>query len=259
MNILRKTLAASTVLASVVAVNVSGANAQSTEYIIFEVNGSADGLAEKFVLGSVLKDGDKIELPEDSEVRLLDKAGDVVILTGPIVGVISDEDGGSQKAKDGSNALQVIAKLMFGEKNLVNNLGAARALQSLETDDGKFQPWVPVISTPGTYCLPMDAPIFGRVDIDEKSKITVISGSEIFEEKIWNENEKSISIGEIVKKDTDRYTLFLSNHSSESSLHLLDRTEMNTTEQIAWMAERGCKAQAVQLLKEASEKAEEAG
>lgn len=232
---------------------------QSNEYIIFDVKGSAEGITEKFVLGSVLKDGDKIEIPENAEIRLLDKAGEVVVLTGPLIGTVANEDGNSQKAKDRSNALQVIAKLMFGETNLVNNLGAARALQSVQTDKGKIQPWVPVISKPGTYCLTMSDPVFGRAVALSKAKVTVISGSEIFKEKIWNENEHLISIADMVEKTTDRYTLFLSSHTTESSIHLLDRTGMNTTEQIAWMAERGCKAQAVQLLDEVSEAANKDG
>jgi hypothetical protein len=255
MNNFRKTLAMSAALIGIVAVNFSSASAQSTEYIIFDVKGSAEGLAEKFVLGTVLKDGDKIELPEDAEVRLLDKAGEVVILTGPITGTILDEDGGTKKSIDGSNALQVIAKLMFGDADLVNNIGAARAIGARNVDDGKIQPWVPVISKPGTYCLPMDVPIFTRLDAAAKIKVTVISGSEIFNEKVWEEKENSISVSELVKEGIDRYTLFLSSQIKESSIHLLDRTNMNTTEQIAWMAERGCKLQAVQLLNEVSEKA----
>ncbi len=251
----RKTLAMSAALVGFIAVSLSSVHAQSTEYIIFDIKGSAEGLAEKFVLGSVLKDGDKIELPENSEIRLLDKTGEVVILTGPITGTVLDEDGGSQKSKDGSNALQVIAKLMFGEANLVNSIGAARAVESKSSVDGKIQPWVPVISKPGTYCLPMDVPVFSRLDAAAKIKITVISGSDIFEEKVWEEKEKSISVSGIVKKGIDRYTLFLSSQTRESSIHLLDRTDMNAAEQIAWMAERGCKLQALQLLNEVSEKA----
>lgn len=259
MKLLSKSLLTGVALVGFVVSGLSIAQAQSTEYIIFDVKGTAEGLTERFVLGAVLKDGDKIDLPEDSELRLLDKAGKVVILTGPMVGVVEDEDGDTQKAKDGSNALQVIAKLMFGENNLVNNLGAARALQSVETEDGELQPWVPVISKPGTYCLSMNEPVFGRAVTLKKAKVTVISGSEIFKEKVWQENEKSISIADLIEKGTDRYTMFLSSHTSESSIHLLDKTNMNTTEQIAWMAERGCKAQAVQLLNEVSENANKEG
>jgi hypothetical protein len=255
MNNIQRTLTTSVMAAGIAAFGITIACAQSTEYIIFEVKGSAEGLAEKFVLGTVLKDGDKIELPENSEVRLLDKTGEVVILNGPLIGTITDEDGGSKKARDGSSALQVIAKLMFGENNLVNNLGAARALKSVRTDAGNIQPWIPVISKPGTYCLPMDAPVFGRFDAGKNVKVTIISGSEIFKEKVWNEKETSISVSDLVARDTDRYTLFLSSQTKESTLHLLDRTDKNTTEQIAWMAERGCKAQAVKLLKQASETA----
>lgn len=242
--------------AALAALSISSAYAQSAEYIIFDVKGTAEGLSERFVLGAVLKDGDKIDIPADSEVRLLDKSGEVIVLTGPLVGTVADEDGGSKKAEDGSNALQVIGKLMFGKNNLVNNLGAARALESVKTEQGDIQPWVPVISKPGTYCLPMDSPIFGRTNASKKAKVTVISGSEIFNEKIWKEDEKSISVSEMIEKGTDRYTLFLSTLASESSIHLLDRSNMNITEQIAWMAERGCKAQAIQLLNQASKSAD---
>lgn len=255
MKNIRKTLTMSAALMAVMSFTMSIATAQSTEYIVFDVKGTAEGLKEKFVLGSVLKDGDKIELPEDSEIRLLDKAGEVVVLTGPMVGTVLNEDGNAQKGVDGSNALQVIAKLMFGEANLVNNIGAARAIAAKKSENEIIQPWVPVISKPGTFCLPMDKPVFNRVASVAKIKITVISGSEIFNEKVWNEKENSVSVSEMVKEGIDRYTLFLSSHTKESSFHLLDRSNMNTTEQIAWMAERGCKTQAVQLLNEASEKA----
>ena len=172
--------------------------AQSTEYIIFQVTGSADGLIEKFVLGSVLKDGDKIEIPEEAELRLLDKAGKVVVLTGPLTGTIENSDGSSKEAEDGSNALQVIAKLMFGEDKLVNNLGAARALQSVSTKEGEDRAWVPVISKPGTYCLSKHDPVFGRAVAIKKAKITLLSGSELLKEKIWETDEKSISIGDMI-------------------------------------------------------------
>jgi hypothetical protein len=256
MNGIAKVLASSLVLASVFTSHITTANAQSTEYIIFDVSGSASGLTEKFVLGSVLKDGDRIELPENSEVRLLDKTGKVVILTGPVVGIISDEDGGSQKAKDGSNALQIIARLMFGEDNLVNNIGAARTIGSRSHDLKNNQPWLPIISKPGTYCLPMDAPVIGRLDATTKIKITLISGSKIFQEKTWDAEQKTVSVTELVDKDIDNYTLFISSQSSESSIHLLNRTDMNITQQIAWMAERKCRTQAVELLRQASETAE---
>ncbi len=256
MNGLARMLASSMVLAGVFTSHITMANAQSTEYIIFDVTGSASGLAEKFVLGSVLKDGDRIELPENSEVRLLDKTGKVVILTGPVVGIISDEDGGSQKARDGSNALQVIARLMFGEDNLVNNIGAARAIGSRPDDLDNNQPWLPIISKPGTYCLPKDAPVIGRHDAAKKIKITILSGSKIFKEKTWDAEQKTVSITDLVDRDIDTYTLFISSQTSESSIHLLDRTDMNITQQIAWMAERECRKQAVELLRQASDTAE---
>ncbi len=262
MKTLSKTLFGSAALAGVMMLNIAAtpvALAQSTEYIIFDVKGTAEGLAEKFALGTVLKDGDRIEIPENAELRLLDKAGNVVVLTGPLIGTVEDEDGNSEKAKDGSNALQVIAKLMFGEKSLVNNIGAARAINTEETDKNIVQPWEPVILVPGTYCLSMDKPVFSRASAREKAKITLISGSEIFKDKIWNEDEISISIEDMIDRETDRYTLFLSSQTTESSIHLLDRTDMNITEQIAWMAERGCKLQAMQLLNEASGKADKDG
>jgi hypothetical protein len=239
----RRKLTLSAALMAVMSFSISIAVAQSTEYIIFDVKGSAEGLKEKFVLGSVLKDGDKI------------KAGEVVILTGPLVGTVLNEDGNAQKGVDGSNALQVIAKLMFGKANLVNNIGAARAISAKKSDNSLIEPWVPIISKPGTFCLPMDEPVINRVETVSKIKVTVISGSEVFNEKVWKEDEKSVSISDMVKEGIDRYTLFLSSHTKESSFHLLDRSNMNTTEQIAWMAERGCKTQALQLLNEASKKA----
>ena len=232
------------------------AYAQSTEYIIFELKSEDASVVEKFALGSVLKDGDKINLPKDATLKLLDKSGEVVVLTGPLVGTVLNEDGDSQKAKDGSNALQVIAKLMFGEENLVNNLGAARAIEAVKDGTEKIQPWSPVVSIAGTYCLPFDAPVFARANARKDAKVTLISGDEVFKEKAWKKNEKTISVADMIVPEKDKYTLFVSSLTTESSLHLLDRSKMNITQQIAWMAEKGCKTQAIQLLHEAAEKAE---
>lgn len=252
MNIFNSLVIAGTALASVVTFNVSTAFAQSVEYIVFDVSGSADGLNERFVLGSVLKEGDEINLPENSEVKLLDKSGSVIVLKGPLTGTVTNDDGATQHAEDGSNALQVISKLMFGENRLVNNLGAARSVLSKRVEPENVQPWVPVLSQPGTYCLPSDMPVFDREEADMEIMITVASSDGASMEKAWTANEKSISVSDLVHEDMDHYTLILSSQSEESSFHLLDRTDMNATQQIAWMAERGCQIQAMQLLNEMS-------
>ncbi|MBL4891340.1 MAG: hypothetical protein JKX91_05865 [Rhizobiaceae bacterium] len=252
MNIFNSLMVASVTLASVVVLNVSTAHAQSVEYIIFSVSGSAEGSDERFVLGAVLKEGDEINLPENSEVKLLDKSGSVIVLKGPVSGTVTNDDGGTQQAKDGSNALQVISKLMFGENRLVNNLGAARSVRTTKPEPENVQPWMPIISMPGTYCLPSETPVFGREEADAEIVITVSSSDGAAMEKVWTVNEKSISVSDLVQKDTDHYTLILSSQDTESSIHLLDRTDMNATQQIAWMAERGCQIQAMQLLNEMS-------
>lgn len=228
------------------------AYAQSAEYVVFELTGEP----ANFALGDVLKDGDRIELEEGMSMALLDKAGVVTKLEGPFVGTVEDESDGSGNETEDKNALNVISRLMFGNKELVSTLGAARALDSVKTDDGKSQPWVPVISKPGTYCISMTDPVFGRRNADKKAKLTLFSGSEIFKELVWDENKTQISIKDAINPDIDRYTLFLSGQAKESTLHLLDRTDMNTTQQIAWMAERGCKAQAMQLLTKVAENTE---
>ncbi len=255
MKIFHKAFLTGATLATITILSNTVVHAQSAEYIIFDVKGSAEGLAEKFVLGSVLKDGDKIDLPADAEIRLLDKAGEVIVLTGPMVGTVEEEEGATQQAKEGSSALKIISKLMFGEKNLVNNLGAARAISSPDSNANKTQPWVPVISKPGTYCLPFEAPVFGRAVATKKAKVTIISGGGVFKEKIWEKEEKSISLVDLISPEKESYTMFFSAHTAESTIHLLDRSQKNVAAQIAWMAERGCKTQAVQLLKQASDTA----
>lgn len=252
MNILPKLLVAGTALASVAVFNVSNAYAQSVEYVIFNVSGSAEGFREKFVLGAVLKEGDEIDLPENSEVKLLDKSGSVIVLTGPLIGTVTNDDGDSKRAKDGSNALKVISKLMFGENKLVNNLGAARSVFSSQTESENTKPWMPIVSEPGTYCLPSEMPILGRSNVNSDVRITIVSGNGTQMEKVWAASEQSISVSDLVQKDEDQYTLLISSLSAESSLHLLDRTDMSATQQIAWMAEHGCNEQALQLLDQLS-------
>lgn len=252
MKIFNKLVIAGTALVSVAVLNVSNAHAQSVEYIIFSVSGSAEGLNDRFVLGGVLKEGDEINLPENSEVKLLDKSGSVIVLKGPLTGTVTNDDGGTEQAKDGSNALQVISKLMFGENRLVNNLGAARSVLSAQIVPENVKPWMPVVSKPGTYCLPLETPVFVREEADAEIVITVSSSDGASMEKVWTANEKSISVSDLVQKDTDHYTLILSSQAAESSIHLLDRTDMNGAQQIAWMAERGCQIQAMQLLNEMS-------
>lgn len=222
------------------------AYAQGAEYIVFEMSSQV----KHMTLGAILKDGDRIELGEGEQLKLLDKAGAVIALEGPFAGTVKDEGEGGEQAEDASHALQVISKLMFSNNDLVNTLGAARSLDSVKSADGHSQPWVPVIKQPGTYCLPMDKPVFGRANTANKVKLTLISGSEIFNEKIWEEGEETVSLDDLTKDGVDRYTMFVSNQTKEFAIHLLDRETMNTTRQIAWMAERGCKAQAVQLLQE---------
>ena len=242
---------------ALMALSTAAVFAQSTEYIIFDLVSEDQNTVDRFQPGSVLKDGDKIELPENATLKLLDKSGKVVVLNGPLVGTVLNDDGDSEGSKNGSNALQVIAKLMFGGNKLVNNLGAARTIES-EVKEGEIsQPWLPIIATPGTYCLPFEAPVIARTQTDSKTKVTVLSKEKSSKDKAWEAKEETISIVDLINSKEDKYTLFLSNMETESTLHLLDRKTMNVTEQIAWMAEHGCSKQAVQLLKEAAENVEE--
>lgn len=225
---------------------IDTAFAKGAEYIVFEMSGQV----KHMTLGAILKDGDRIELGEGEQLKLLDKSGAVIALDGPFAGTVKDEGEGGDQAEDASHALQVISKLMFSNNDLVNTLGAARSLDSVKDADGLAQPWVPIIKQPGTYCLSMSEPVFGRENTSKKLKLTLISGSEIFNEKIWEEGENTVSLEDLTKDGVDRYTMFVSNQTAEFTIHLLDRDTMNETRQIAWMAERGCKAQAVQLLQE---------
>lgn len=219
--------------------------AQSAEYVVFETTANVGNIEP----GKVLKEGDLINLPEGVEIKLLSKTGEILALKGPLEAVVTNEGETSKSALNGSNALLAISDLVFKDKTLVNTLGAARSLsgENEKAPEPGDDPWNPVLAKPGSYCLLKKAPQFARTDSDKPAKILLISSSGKNNQIVWEANAEVLSIKEFVEPDGDQFTMLFSDNVNEFNLHLLDEAGMSVTEQIGWMAEKGCAAQAVKL------------
>lgn len=219
---------------------------QSAEYVVFETTANVENISP----GKVLKEGDLIALPDGVEIKLLSKTGEILALKGPLEAVVTNDGESTKSAINGSNALQAISDLVFKDKALVNTLGAARSLSGDDSSDkveASANPWNPLLSKPGSYCLLRDEPLLVRSNVDEPAKLLLISSSGKNSDIVWAANAKTLSIKDFVEPKGDQFTMLFSDNVREYNLHLLDDTGMSITEQIGWMAEKGCAGQAVKL------------
>jgi hypothetical protein len=240
------TLQSTAIIVLIVLFGSTVSYAQSTEYVVFSIKGTI----EKLHLGQVLKEGDLIELPAESEVSLLSKAGDFTQLEGPLVARVTNESSDER----GEGALTKLANLLFDEEKFVPIVGATRSLNgqadinTLLLNQDALNPWSPVLSQFDTYCLNMDQPVLSRTSAGDEITVVLTSGTAKNDEITWAAGSQSLHLNEYIDPAHNDVTVFLSDRLEPITIQFLEIGENTFIEQAAWMVEQNCQYQALQLL-----------
>lgn len=222
----------------------------ATEYVVFSLEGTAEGIT----LGQVLNAGDRIVLPQGTSIKLVSKAGEIVSLSGPATAIVTAEP----ENKAGEDALLSISDLLFGDDQFVKTLGGSRSFEAsghAGTDDQRLVqglPWNPKLSQTRHYCLNPSDPKLARPSVDRAWTVSLnVVGSEQTTEIQWAAGETELSLADQTVPNTD-YLMFIEETGRTLFVHMASQLEQSPLLGAAWMTQKGCKAQAYALLSDSA-------
>ena len=225
--------------------------AYAAEYIIFRIDGEAADLK----MGQALDEGDNLEIPEGVTVQLVSKAGEIVTLTGPGLATITTET----EDPEAETTLKTISTLLFSDARFIKTLGGSRSVASSpQSGDSRAgdNPWQPVISADQEYCLEAGNPVIHRRIKDPEWKVTVqIPGTGERVEYNWVGGASELRLAGLPETPQDEYLARIPGRAGAIVIHTASETPVSLLGQLEWMAERGCREQALKLLEQAAAKA----
>ena len=222
----------------------AGLSAQASEFVVIEADDKAG-----FAQGDVIADGASITIPSGSSLTLISEDGMPVTLPGPFSGVPKSSGSG------GNSDLSVLASLLSNSNKSTVSLGVVRAAGS-KKDDSVPSPYLVNVDVSGARCLPSDGTIvLYRSDASETTtlKLTeMIGNKEVRSSKgKWKAGDNQMSLPRKMVsmfKDDSNWKFVTGDNSVDLNFHAMPSSLDNATKKAIWLAEQGCKPQAIALL-----------
>ncbi len=228
---------------SLLALQHSAAQSESLEYVVFSI----EGIVEELSLGQILKEGHQFEIPKNTTVNLISKSGSVITLEGPTKATVTND----KDNKNGEHALTSISNLLFDDKKFVQVVGGTRSTFD-ETNLGKYlvgqnqdQTWRPVLSSEEHYCLTTKQPVLHREEALQDLSIQ-FSDQKTSE---WKSGNYSLDLAPFIDDLDTTSQIELAIDGKKIKVFVSADTHSSTSNQVAWLANQGCKKQALMLLR----------
>lgn len=190
--------------------------------------------------GSLLDGTKPLKLAAGAQVTLLAENGKTLKLTGPYTGIPAGDAGKGA----GANDLQAIASLLQGHRESASTLGVMRGF---EGNDGNLPPID--ADTSGVRCLSTDPVVFWRDKIAKAEEVKLIDDQgRIIATFTWPARQAELPVPASHFVDGERYLLKRGDKEIRLLIHKNEGPATNPTALAAWMAQKGCEAQAIALL-----------
>ncbi|CAK0748199.1 putative SH3 domain-containing protein [Azospirillaceae bacterium] len=193
--------------------------------------------------GQMVKTGEKVSLPAGATATLVGKDGKTISLTGPFNGLAESGGGGGGDPQ----VVAALSRLLTAKGTETSTLGATRSASGASKDD----PYV-VIPTDGDHCQVANAPAVMKRAIgiaDEEIIITPEGGEPIT--VAWAAGELELLWPEAAAmKDKGVYFVKVPGRSKPWRIvtHVASKPMSSPVATVAWMADQGCRRQALVLL-----------
>ena len=210
--------------------------AQAADLIVAEARGVA------LKPGQTIDDSKPLVLKEGQRVTLITPNGATFKLEGPYNRAPAADQA------SGTPIGQRLAALVTQNQARIGEVGTTRGIQQAKLPD----PWLFDISRNGTVCLREgQKPVFWRPDAAKPSTLTVMPGDRSWKAQTrWPAGTDRISVETKVPIHSDAtYLVTLDDMQAALTVNNVPAVLANDSMRAAWMAEKGCDAQAEALLR----------
>lgn len=198
--------------------------------------------------GTVVTETQPVTLAEGDRATLVAADGKTIRLSGPYAGI----PGGARTSAQGDDGglVEQLSRLLEGRARPTPALGAVRKLGDA---DAPASPWDIAVARPGTWCVAEGVPVMiahRRARADDTLRVTIeASGTET--DVRWPRGARRVPWPDSVPIDdgaTYGLRLLATDTYAFVRLTLVPADLPTDAHRAAWMADRGCRDQAVRLL-----------
>ncbi|MDG4552958.1 MAG: hypothetical protein P9E24_01715 [Candidatus Competibacter sp.] len=202
--------------------------------------------------GALLDSKQPVKLAEGAQLTLLAEDGKTLKLIGPYSGV---PDSGGSKGEESSN-LEAISRLLRGHRESASTLGVMRGGSSLGVMRGgglRDASTTNLINVDhsGDHCLTGETVVLWRGGIAHSEQVTLLAdahGTPPLASFTWPASEARWPLSSGSFEDGKSYLLQRSGQSIRLRIHKRMEPAANPAALAGWMANNGCKAQALSVL-----------
>ena len=194
--------------------------------------------------GATLDSAKVLQLKQGQHVTLISDTGSVLKLDGPYNGPPMASGGG------GVNLSQTMLALVSQRQSRSGEYGTTRGVVTAALPE----PWLLDASHSGTGCLLENrTPVFWRPDAKGAAKLTVTPIDRSWKAvATWPAGQSRLTITtEVPMQGGETYVIVLNGEEFAITMTLLPAALINDEMRTAWMANKGCEAQAEALSKTA--------
>lgn len=231
-------LASCLALAAFMTAGIAAADAMAGEMVVLKSTSAA--LKE----GSVIDGARPLKLAAGTSVTLIGADGSVVRLTGPY-------DGTPAKARSpgagNRGIVKALGAILSERKVSTASLGV---LRSTGGSGGPLaDPWMVNVDGSGIRCIRRDIVVLWRGDATADQRLTITRAKiGMTAQAQWAAGDSVLPVSGRKFKDSARYTVERGGRRVELTMRVMPGDLTGVPQQAAWMADVGCKQQALALL-----------
>lgn len=190
--------------------------------------------------GDIISDESIMDIPDGKSLVMMTETGQMISLAGPFSGVAEQSGEGEGKL------VKAISNLILTDGSDTSSLGAVRDIG----DAGVKDPWLLNVTEAGDFCYSPGAKVkMWRPKPDQFSHIRISNGEKAAKTK-WPEQDATFGWPPpIPLVDGQLYQFTLDDETNvKVRAHEIPETLSAPGEKAVWMAEKGCRRQAVLFL-----------
>jgi len=197
--------------------------------------------------GQIIDGGAPLKLEAGAEVVLIGADGATVTLSGPYNGEPAAARGDRVRSP---NIVKALGALLSSRKYSTASLGVVRSADAGEMRLTSLpSPWVVDIEASGPRCVRSDIVVLWRDDAAAASTLTISrGGAALTAQADWAAGDNVLPLTSDRFRNGGRYSLDVDGRRIAVTFHMLPDGLTEIGQQAAWMAESGCKEQALALL-----------
>lgn len=229
-----------TALAAVSVMGVGTANAADEQLVVIKAAGST------YQPGDVLSTATAVSLTDGASMTVMSQSGATITKTGPFSGTISASASGAD-----TGIVKSLQGLFAGPKKSTASLGVVRSAGS--ATDEVPEAGLVSIELSGARCLPTDGQVaFYRTQADATVRFGLAEKNGVWAgSTTWNAGEQVKKLPSTVRlKDGATYIATIDGKTTELTVFRMPANLTSDVDQLKWMADTGCKSQALAKLAE---------